>query len=844
MTSENPNPGAGAGEPEEIMGVTTHRVQPTNLEEEMKTCFIDYAMSVIIGRAIPDVRDGLKPVHRRILYAMYHDESNTSDKPYKKSAKAVAATMGNYHPHGDVAIYDTIVKMAQPFSYRYPLVDGQGNFGSIDGDSAAAMRYTEARLTKTAECLLEDIDKETVDFSPNFDESSLEPDVLPSRIPNLLVNGSIGIAVGMATNMLPHNLGEVCDLVNAYIDKPDMNLEEMMKYLPAPDFPTGGIIMGTDGVKNAYLTGQGKVTVRGVCEIEERKKNFEQIIITEIPYQVNKAEMLKKMAELVKDKIIEGIADIRDESDKDGIRVVIEMKQNVQANIVLNQLYKHTALESSYGVINLAIVDKTPKILSLADLLRHFISHRAKVVRRRSEFELRKANERMHILSGFLKALDMIDTVIQTIRNSPDVAEAQDALVNKLGFSVPQADAILKMQLRRLAALEQKKIVDEADELQLTINKLQWILESEEHILGVVKEETSQVRDAYGDKRRTRIDYSANTDFDVLDFIEEKPTLVMLTEQNYIKRVPLDVYRQQKRGGRGVAGITTKEEDSVSKVFTASTHDSLLCFTNKGRAYWLKVYDIPEGTRTAKGKAIVNLLNLTDEDVSAVIPLREYKEDHYFLYATKSGRIGKMSQELFSRPRQGGINGITLLEGDELVTVLSTNGNAEVVLTTAFGQSLRFNESEVRATGRGSQGVIGIRMKFDGDRLCGVTLVENETLLLVTDRGFGKRTKYEEFNGHGRGTQGVRSIAANFERGPVIAALGVSDSDEIIITTAAGVVMRTAVSAISVQGRAAQGVRVIKPDAGDTVRSVTVVPRDDETEAGAGEPAAADGGEE
>ena len=844
MTSENPNPGAGAGEPEEIMGVTTHRVQPTNLEEEMKTCFIDYAMSVIIGRAIPDVRDGLKPVHRRILYAMYHDESNTSDKPYKKSAKAVAATMGNYHPHGDVAIYDTIVKMAQPFSYRYPLVDGQGNFGSIDGDSAAAMRYTEARLTKTAECLLEDIDKETVDFSPNFDESSLEPDVLPSRIPNLLVNGSIGIAVGMATNMLPHNLGEVCDLVNAYIDKPDMNLEEMMKYLPAPDFPTGGIIMGTDGVKNAYLTGQGKVTVRGVCEIEERKKNFEQIIITEIPYQVNKAEMLKKMAELVKDKIIEGIADIRDESDKDGIRVVIEMKQNVQANIVLNQLYKHTALESSYGVINLAIVEKTPKILSLADLLRHFISHRAKVVRRRSEFELRKANERMHILSGFLKALDMIDTVIQTIRNSPDVAEAQDALVNKLGFSVPQADAILKMQLRRLAALEQKKIVDEADELQLTINKLQWILESEEHILGVVKEETSQVRDAYGDKRRTRIDYSANTDFDVLDFIEEKPTLVMLTEQNYIKRVPLDVYRQQKRGGRGVAGITTKEEDSVSKVFTASTHDSLLCFTNKGRAYWLKVYDIPEGTRTAKGKAIVNLLNLTDEDVSAVIPLREYKEDHYFLYATKSGRIGKMSQELFSRPRQGGINGITLLEGDELVTVLSTNGNAEVVLTTAFGQSLRFNESEVRATGRGSQGVIGIRMKFDGDRLCGVTLVENETLLLVTDRGFGKRTKYEEFNGHGRGTQGVRSIAANFERGPVIAALGVSDSDEIIITTAAGVVMRTAVSAISVQGRAAQGVRVIKPDAGDTVRSVTVVPRDDETEAGAGEPAAADGGEE
>ncbi|HJJ48217.1 MAG TPA: DNA gyrase subunit A [Methanocorpusculum sp.] len=838
MTSEVPAPEAE---------VVVPKVQPTNLEDEMKTCFIDYAMSVIIGRAIPDVRDGLKPVHRRILYAMYHDESNTSDKPYKKSAKAVAATMGNYHPHGDSAIYETIVKMAQPFSYRYPLVDGQGNFGSIDGDSAAAMRYTEARLTKAAETLLEDIDKETVDFSPNFDESSLEPDVLPSRIPNLLVNGSIGIAVGMATNMLPHNLSEVCSLVNAYIDKPDMNLDEMMKYLPAPDFPTGGIIMGTDGIKNAYLTGQGKVTVRGVCEIEERKKNFEQIIITEIPYQVNKAEMLKKMAELVKDKIIEGIADIRDESDKDGIRVVIEMKQNVQANIVLNQLYKHTPLESSFGIINLAIVDKTPKILSLTDLLKHFISHRSQVVRRRCEFELRKANERMHILSGFLKALDMIDTVIQTIRNSPDVAEAQDALVNKLGFSIPQADAILKMQLRRLAALEQKKIVDEADELQITINKLQWILESEEHILGVVKEETAQVREAYGDERRTKIDYTANTDFDVLDFIEEKPTLVMLTEQNYIKRVPLDVYRQQKRGGRGVAGITTKEEDSVSKVFTASTHDSLLCFTNKGRAYWLKVYDIPEGTRTAKGKAIVNLLNLTDEDVSAVIPLREYKDDHYFLYATKCGRVGKMSQDLFSRPRQGGINGITLLEGDELVTVLATDGKRDVVLSTAYGQSLRFKEEEVRATGRGSQGVIGIRMKYvdEGDKVCGMTLVDTETLLLITNRGFGKRTKYEEFNGHGRGTQGVRAINTSSERGPVIAALGVNESDEIIMTTAAGVVMRTAVSAISVQGRAAQGVRVIKPDAGDTVRSVTVVPKDEEEAAGEAEGGqAAEGGEQ
>ncbi|HJK05422.1 MAG TPA: DNA topoisomerase 4 subunit A, partial [Methanocorpusculum sp.] len=539
----------------------------------MKNCFIDYAMSVIIGRAIPDVRDGLKPVHRRILYAMFHDENNTSDKAYKKSAKAVAATMGNYHPHGDAAIYDTLVKMAQPFSYRYPLVDGQGNFGSIDGDSAAAYRYTEARLTKAAESLLEDIDKETVDFVPNFDESSQEPDVLPSRIPNLLVNGTTGIAVGMATSMMPHNLGEVCDLVTAFIDKPDMPIEEMMKILPAPDFPTGGIIMGTDGVRNAYLTGQGKVIVRGVAEVEERKKNYEQIVITEIPYQVNKAVMIEKIADLVKNKQIEGISDLRDESDKDGIRVIIELKQGVQGNVILNQLYKHTPLESSFGITNLAIVDKKPLILSLAEILRHFIAHRMSVVRRRSQFDLRKAEERKHILDGLLKALDMIDEVIATIRGSPEVAAAQVALVSKFGFSEVQADAILKMQLRRLAALEQQKILDEKNELQVIIDRLNWILASDEHILSVVKEETAEIRAQYADERRTKIDYSANTDMDVLDFIEDKQVLVMLTSQNYIKRMPLDSCRQQRRGGRGVTGMTTKDEDSVDKVFLASTHD-------------------------------------------------------------------------------------------------------------------------------------------------------------------------------------------------------------------------------------------------------------------------------
>ncbi|MDO9523084.1 MAG: DNA gyrase subunit A [Methanocorpusculum sp.] len=805
----------------------THKTISINIEDEMKNCFIDYAMSVIIGRAIPDVRDGLKPVHRRILYAMFHDEGNTSDKAYKKSAKAVAATMGNYHPHGDTAIYDTLVKMAQPFSYRCTLVDGQGNFGSIDGDSAAAMRYTEARLTKAAESLLEDIDKDTVDFVPNYDESSREPDVLPSRIPNLLVNGTTGIAVGMATNMMPHNLGEVCDLVNAYIDNPEMQLDEMMKILPAPDFPTGGKIMGTDGIINAYQTGQGKVILRGIAEIEERKKGFEQIVITEIPYQVNKASMIEKIAELVKTKVIEGISDIRDESDKDGIRVVIELKQNTQANVVLNLLYKHTQLENSFGIINLAIVDKKAKILSLAELLRYFIAHRVAVVRRRSLFDLRKAEERMHIMAGLLKALDMIEVVIATIRASPEASVAQEALVSKLGFSEAQAEAILKMQLRRLAALEQQKIVDETTSLQLIIDKLTWILSSEENILSVVKTETAEVRSAYADERRTQIDYTANTDFNMMDLIPDEQTLVMLTTQDYIKRVPLDLYRQQKRGGRGVIGMTTKDEDSVDKVFMASTHDYLLCFTNKGRVYWLRVYEIPEGSRTSKGKAIVNLLNLTDEEVSAIIPMRDFDAEKNLLYATKKGRVGKFSQDLFSRPRTGGIIGITLLDGDELVDVVVTGGSSDVVLTTAFGQALRFSEDEVRATGRGTQGVIGIRLKYEGDYVCALTLVETQYLLMITDKGYGKRTEFDAFMGHGRGTQGVKSIVANFERGKVVSSLAISDDDQVIITTAAGVVLRTQASDISIQGRGTQGVRVIRVDSGDKVTGVAVVPPDE-----------------
>ena len=814
------------------MSDTPLRDIPVNIEEIMHTAYLQYSLSVNVGHAIPDVRDGLKPVNRRILYAMGRMGITKSHQTVK-CAKVVGEVMGNYHPHGDAAIYDTLTKMAQPFSYRYTLVDGQGNFGSIDGDSPAAMRYTEARLTKTAESLLEDIDKDTVDFVPNFDESSQEPDVLPSKIPNLLVNGTTGIAVGMATNMLPHNLGEVCELVTSFIDNPEMSVQDMMKILPGPDFPTGGVIMGNAGIQNAYLTGQGKVVCRGVAEIEDRKKNFEQIVITEIPYQVNKAVMIEKIADLVKNKQIEGISDIRDESDKDGIRVIIELKQNVQGNIVLNQLYKHTPLESSYGIINLAIVDKKPQILSLPELLKHFIHHRMEVVRRRSEHDLKKAQDRLHILEGLLKAIDMIDAVIATIRASPDPAVAQEALVSKFEFTPAQADAILKMQLRRLAALETKKIETEVSDLEEVVRKLLWILESDEHVLTVVKSETEEVREAYADERRTKFDYSSSTNIEVIDLIEDKQVLVTLTEQNYIKRVPLDVYRQQKRGGRGVTGMATKEEDVVDKVFMASTHDYLLCFTNKGRAYWLRVYDIPEGSRTAKGKAIVNLLNLTDEDVSAVIPLRSFDSDKYFLYATKSGRIGKFSQDLFSRPRAGGIIGMTLLDGDELVDVVMTDGKSDVVLTTAYGQSLRFSEEEVRATGRGSQGVIGIKMKYEEDRVCGLTLVDEKAkyLFLLTDKGFGKRTLFDEFMGHGRATQGVKSITANFERGPVVSAVAVSDEDDVVMTTAAGIVMRTHAADISVQGRSAQGVRVIRVDSGDKVTGVAVVSPDEEEQA-------------
>jgi len=824
LTSDNQNPPAEVPQ--------THRVEPISIEHEMKTSFINYAMSVIISRAIPDVRDGLKPVHRRSLYGMW-DMGNTSDKPTRKSARVVGDVMGKYHPHGDSSIYDTIVKMAQPFSYRHMLVQGQGNFGSIDGDSAAASRYTEVRLFPYAEALLEDLDKETVDFVPNYDESLQEPTVLPAKIPNLLVNGTDGIAVGMATKMPPHNLREVCAAVSAYLDNPEVPVEDLLRIMPGPDFPTGGIMMGIEGVKNIYATGQGRVVVRGVAEIEESEggNRGDRIIVTELPYQVNKAQWISNIAEMVKEKRIDGITDIRDESDKEGIRVVFELRKGTMAPVILNNLYKNTALESSFWTSNLAIVDGQPKILTLHGLLGHFVQHRIEVIRRRSEFDLKKARERVHILEGLLLALSRIDEVIAAIRGSDTVDNARLTLISRFGLDELQANAILQMQLRRLAALEQQKITDEKSELAAEIARLTALISSEATIKDEIRRETTEVAAKFGDARRTKI-ANAVGDISTEDLIEDKTVLVSITTANYIKRMDLDTYRKQRRGGRGITGMTTKEEDFVDSVFVAGMKDFLLCFTNLGRVYWLKVYEIPESSRVAKGKPIVNLLNLKEEIVTAVIPIREFREDRFLLFATKLGQVIKIPQTEFSNPRSIGTNAIRLREGDQLVEVISTNGNNELVLTSRFGQSLRFHEETVRTVGRGALGVKGMNL-IGGDTVVAVTLLEKDHLLTISDVGFGKRTEFDEFRGHGRGTRGVRNISLERDA-VVIMSRAVSDTDEIVVMTAAGIVIRTRVSEVRIIGRGTKGVRIMRLDENDKVVGVAIVQpeAEDATEAG------------
>ena len=799
----------------------THRTEPVSIENEMKTSFINYAMSVIISRAIPDVRDGLKPVHRRSLYGMW-DMGNTSDKPTKKSARVVGDVMGKYHPHGDSSIYDTIVKMAQPFSYRHMLVQGQGNFGSIDGDSAAASRYTEVRLFPYAEALLEDLDKETVKFIPNYDESLQEPTVLPAKIPNLLVNGTDGIAVGMATKMPPHNLREVCDAVEHYLDNPEIPVEDLVRIMPGPDFPTGGVMMGVEGVKTYYETGHGRVIIRGVATIEESEggNRGDRIIVTELPYQVNKAQWITGIADMVKDKKIDGISDIRDESDKEGIRVVFELRKGTMAPVILNNLYKNTALESSFSVSNIVIMDNQPKLLNLHGLLENFVHHRIEVIRRRSEFDLKKAQEKVHILMGLLIALSKIDLIIKAIRASDTVDTARAALISQFGLDDPQANAILQMQLRRLAALEQKKIEDEKKALETEIARLETILSSEANIKDVIRRETGEIAAKFGDKRRTQIALDTS-DLSNEDLIEDKNVLVSITTANYIKRIDLDTYRKQRRGGHGITGMTTKEEDLVESVFVAGMKDFLLCFTNIGRVYWLKVYQIPESSRVAKGKPIVNLLNLKDEVVTTVIPIREFRADRFLLFATKQGQAIKIPSDQFSNPRSTGTNAIKLKEKDQLVDVILTDGSKELILTTRFGQSLRFHEETVRTVGRNAQGVRGMKLRGD-DTIVAVTLLEKDHLLTISDVGFGKRSEFDEFRGHGRGTMGVRNM--QLERDAVIIeSRAVCDTDEIIAMTSSGVVIRIPVSEFRIIGRGTKGVRVMRLDEKDKVVGIAFV---------------------
>jgi DNA gyrase subunit A len=799
-------------------------VVPVKIEEEMKKSYIDYAMSVIVGRALPDARDGLKPVHRRILYAM-HELGTTYNKPYKKSARIVGEVLGKYHPHGDVAVYDALVRMVQDFSMRYPLIDGQGNFGSVDGDSAAAMRYTEVRLSKIAGELLADIEKETVDYMPNFDESLMEPLVLPGRLPNLLLNGSSGIAVGMATNIPPHNLGEVVDAAIAVIDDPDIGLSELMEHIPGPDFPTGAFIHGRAGIVKAYQTGRGAIRLRARAVIETGKTR-ERILVTELPYQVNKAKLMEAIARLVREKRIEGIADLRDESDREGMRIVIELKGSAMAEIVLNQLYKHTQLETTFGIINLALVDGEPRVLSLKDAIQEYLKHRKNVVRRRTEFELKKAEARAHILEGLKLALANIDRVIKIIRGSNTVDEAREGLISEFSLTKVQAQAILDMKLQRLAALERDKVEEEHRELLKKISWLQGILASEERVLEIIKDELRELKEKYGDERRTEI-MEAAADLTMEDLIAVEDMAVTITSSGYIKRLPVSTYRSQRRGGKGIIGMETKEEDVVSDLFIASTHDYLLFFSNKGKVYWKKVYEIPESGRYSKGKAMVNLLEIAEgEGITATIPIKEFDEEHFLLMATKQGKVKKTPLYAYRNPRRTGIRAITLAEGDELVGVKKTNGDCEVLLGTRYGKAIRFNELDVRPMGRTAQGVIGIKLGKK-DEVIGMEVTKkNLTLLTVTENGYGKRTSLDEYPLQRRGGKGVININTSRRNGRVVGIKGVRDSDELMLMSSHGIAIRLPVKGISVIGRNTQGVRLMKLSEGDKVCAVERIVED------------------
>lgn len=805
--------------------VTDLNYQYVNIEDEMKKSYLEYSMSVIVGRALPEIRDGLKPVHRRVLFAM-NDLKNFYDRPFKKSARVVGDVIGKYHPHGDTAVYDTIVRLAQDFSMRYPLIDGQGNFGSVDGDPPAAMRYTEVRMTRLTGEFLSDIEKETVDFIPNYDGSLLEPVVLPARIPNLLVNGSSGIAVGMATNVPPHNLKEVCLAIERFVDEPDIELRELMKILPGPDFPTAGFILGRKGIFEAYSSGRGIIRMRARAYVEKHGNDRERIVVSEIPYQVNKAKLLERIGEQVREKRIEDISEIRDESDKDGMRVVVELKRDANALVVMNRLFKFTQMEVSFGIIFLAIVNGRPQTLTLKEILHNFVGHRRDVVVRRTTFELKKAEARAHILEGLKKALDFLDEIIDLIRASSDGAEARNGLMEEYGFSQLQAQAILDLRLQRLTGLERRKVDEEYDELIKNIALYREILKKPKMVLDIIKNEVREIREQYGDDRRTEI-LDDVEDIEMEDLIAEEDMVVTISHRGYIKRNPISLYRAQRRGGKGLTGARPSAEDFVEHLFVASSHDFLLFFSNKGRVYWKKVHEIPEAGRISKGKAVVNLLDLkAGEGIATVLAVRDFEDGKYVVMATKNGLVKKTELKAYSNPRSVGTMGVTIREEDELISVRISNGEQDVLLTTREGKSIRFSESLVRSMGRVASGTIGIRMA-EGDEVVGMEiLTEGETILTVTENGYGKRTKTDEYPRQGKGGMGVLTIKTSERNGPVVYSYQVTDQDQIMIITGQGKIIRLRVADISVIGRNTQGVKLINLEEGEKVVGVAKVMED------------------
>ena len=812
------------------MATIFEKIVPVSLEEEMKSSYIDYSMSVIVARALPDVRDGLKPVHRRVLYGM-HELGMAYNKPYKKSARIVGEVLGKYHPHGDSAVYDTMVRMVQDFSLRYPLVDGQGNFGSVDGDSPAAMRYTEARLARISEEMLRDLDKNTVDFTPNFDDSLQEPVVMPSYLPNLLINGTSGIAVGMATNIPPHNISEVIDGLIALIKNPNITSEKLMRYVVAPDFPTGGIIYGYAGVKEAYLTGRGKIIVRAKANIETLKNNRENIVITELPYQVNKANLIEKIADLVRANKINDISNIRDESDRDGMRVVVELKRDAQPSVVLNQLFKHTQMQTTFGVIMLALVNGIPKVLTLKETMQHFIAHRMDVLIRRTKYELDAAERRAHILEGYIIALDNIDEVIETIKKSRDVETAKNNLMRKFKLSEIQAKAILDMRLQRLTGLERKKIEEEYKDVIKLIEKLKGVLESEEKRYLIIKDELLVIKDRYGDARRTEVihDYE---EFSLEDIIAEEDVVVTISHSGFIKRFPVSGYRRQARGGKGVTGAGTKDDDFIEHMFIASTHQYILFFTDKGKCYWLKVHEIPEGGRAARGRSIINLLEKDkEENITAFVTVKEFNDSHYLIMATEQGTIKKTVLSAYGNVRKGGINAINLNKKDKLIEVKMTDGTNDIVLGTRNGFAIRFNEKDVRDMGRTATGVRGVKLGKE-DKVVGLLVIKRQgTILVVTEKGYGKRSDINDYRITRRGGKGVITVKTSEKVGKMMAMMEVQDNDELVIISTHGMVIRQSVKDIRVMGRNTQGVRVIRLNQGDGIADIAKVISEDEEDA-------------